>query len=95
MTRSLACPALTIVASTYTNMIIDVLAEDNATPVERVKVHIESVDFTTSAIINDDCHTGSALGSPCAVRSHTIEPYRVCSDIDSRSEIDLGTIEAV
>ena len=81
--------------STYTNMIIDVLTEDNATPVERVKVHIESVDFTTSAIINDDCHTCSALSSPCAVRSHTIEPRRVCGDIHSRSEIDLGTIEAV
>ena len=95
MTRSLGYPALTVVGSTYTNMIIDVLTEDNATPVERVKVHIESVDFTTSAIIDDDCHTCSALGSPCAVRSHTIEPCRVCSDIDSRSEIDLGTIEAV
>ena len=76
-------------------MIIDVLTEDNATPVERVEVHIESVDFTISVIINDDSHTGSALGFSCAVGFHTIKPRRVCSDIDSRSEIDLGAIEGV
>ena len=95
MTRSLVCLACTIVGSTYSNMIINVLAEDNATPIKRVKVHIKSVDFTISAIINDDSHTGSALCFPCSVRSHTIEPRRVCSDINSRSEIDLGTIEGV
>ena len=95
MTRSLACEALVTVGGTYSNMIIDVLAEDNATPVKRVKVHIESVDFTIPVIINDDSHTGSSLCFPCAVRSHTIKPRRVCSDINSRSEIDLGTIEGI
>ena len=76
-------------------MIIDVLAEDNATPVKRVKVHIESVDFTIPVIVNNDSHTGSSLCFPCAVRSYTIEPRRACSDVDRRSEIDLGTIVGV
>ena len=76
-------------------MIIDVLAEDNATPIKRIKVHIEGVDFTISVIINDDSHTGSALCFSCTVRFHTIEPCRVCSDINSRSEIDLGTIVGI
>ncbi len=95
MTRSVACRARRIEGSTYSDMIIDILVEDNATPVKRVKVHIESVDFTIPVIIDDDKHTGSAACFSCAVRFHTIEPRRVCSDVNSRSEIDLGTVVGV
>ena len=95
MTRSLACRALIMAGSTYSDMIIDILVEDNATPVKRVKVHIESVDFTIPMIIDNDKHTGSALCFSCTVRFHSIKPRRVCSDVNSRCEIDLGTVVGV
>ena len=87
--------ALIIAGSTYSDMIIHILVEDNATPVERVKVHIESVDFTIPVIVDNDKHTGSTLCFSCTVRFHSIQPCRVCSDVNSRSEIDLGTVEGV
>ena len=95
MNRSLACRALIIEGSTYSDMIIDSLVEDDPTPIERIKVHVESVDFSIPVIIDDDKHTGSAVCFPCTVRFHTIEPRRVRSDVNSRSEIDLGTVVGV
>ena len=86
---------LIIAGSTYSDMIIHIFVKDNATPVERVKVHIESVDFTIPVIVDNDKHTGSPLCFPCTVRFHSIKPRRVCSDVNSRSEIDLGTVEGV
>ena len=95
MTQSLPCRALIMAGSTYSDMIIDELVEDNATPVERVKVHIESVDFTIPVIVDNDKHTCSALRFSCTVGFHSIKPRRVCSDINSRSEIDLGAVVGV
>ena len=81
--------------STYSDMIINILVEDNATPVKGIKVHIESVDFTIPVIVDNDKHTGSALCFSCTVRFYSIKPRRVCSDVNSRSEIDLGTVVGV
>lgn len=95
MTQLLACRALMMAGSTYSDVIIHILVEDNATPVERVKVHIESVDFTIPAIIDNDKHTCSPLCFSCTVRFYSIKPRRVCSDVNSRSEVDLGTVVGV
>ena len=95
MTQSLACQALIIAGSTYSDMIINILVEDNATPVKRIEVHIESVYFTIPVVVDNNKHTGSPLGFSCAVRFHSIKPRRVCSDVNSGSEIDLGTVVGI
>ena len=95
MIKLLVIWVLVKAGSTYSDMIIHILAEDNATPVERVKVHIESVDFAIPVIVDNDERTGSPLCFPCTVRLHSIKPRRICSDVNSRSKIDLGTVVGI
>lgn len=62
-------------------MVIDNETEVISTPIECIKVHVESIYKARSMIVNNDGARNRTLSLSAAVRDHAVQPGRIISDI--------------
>ena len=69
-------------------MEVDLLnVQQDPSPIEGVKVHVERVDKTIAVIINNDCNASSSICLARAIRLDPMQPGRICGNVVDRGEV--------
>ncbi len=76
-------------------MIVNVLTENDSTPIVRVEVHVKGVDIPIAVIVDNDGTASSSICFTSAIWLDSCKPGWVCGDIVQRGEVDVGSVEGI
>ena len=69
-------------------MEVDLLdVQQDPSPIEGIKVHVEGVDKTLAMIVDNDCNASSSICLPGAIRLDPVQPGRICGNVVDRGEV--------
>ena len=63
--------------------------QQDPSPVEGIKVHVERVDKTIAMIVDNDCNASSPICLPRAIRFDPVQPGRVRGNVIDRREVNI------
>ena len=61
--------------------------QQNPSPIEGIKVHVEGVDKTLAMIVDNDCNASSSICLARAIRLDPVQPGRICCDVIHGCEV--------
>ena len=71
-------------------MEVDLLdVQQDPSPIEGIKIHVERVNKTIAMIVDNDCKASSSVCLPRAIRLDPVQPGRICGNVIDRREVHI------